>query len=103
MKKTFDLKMHQANWKVSLMLDNLASHNIAYQPIKMKIKFFEPNLTPFVQPLNLDDADKQDVYNISLIEAMFLAKDTWHAISLEMIKNCWDHSRIHKITSCFML
>ena len=109
--------MRQANRKVCLTLDNFAGHNIAYQPTNVKIEFFEPNLTPFVQPLDtgvircfkahyrqalcqraldLDDAGEWDIYKISLVEAMFLAKDAWHAISSETIKNCWDHTGIQR-------
>ena len=64
---------------------------------------------PFVQPLDvgiircfkahyrqafcrcaliLDDAGDQDIYKISLIEAMDMATIAWDAINLGMIKNC---------------
>ena len=90
-------------------------YNINYQPTNVKIVFFEPNLTPFVQPLDagvircfkahyrqafcqralkLDDAGEQDIYKISLIEAMLMAKEAWDAINSETIKNCWDHTGI---------
>jgi hypothetical protein len=83
----------------------------------VKIVFFEPNLTPFVQPLDagvircfkahyhqafcqraleLDDAGEQDIYKISLIEAMLMAKEAWDAINSETIKNCWDHTGIQR-------
>ena len=109
--------MRQANRKVCLTLDNFAGHNIAYQPTNVKIEFFEPNLTPFVQPLDagvircfkahyrqalcqraldLDDAGEWDIYKISLVEAMFMAKDAWHAISSETIENCWEHTGIQR-------
>jgi hypothetical protein len=92
-------------------------HNINYQPTNVKIVFFEPNLTPFVQPLDagvircfkahyrrafcqraleLDDAGEQDIYRISLIEAMLMAKEAWDAINSETIKNCWDHAGIQR-------
>jgi hypothetical protein len=113
----FDLKMRQSNRNVCLTLDNFSGHNIAYQPTNVKIEFFEPNLTPFVQPLDagvircfkahyrqgfchraleLDDAGEQDIYKISLVEAMFMAKDAWDAISSETIKNCWGHTGIQR-------
>lgn len=115
--KTFDLKMRQANRNVCLTLDNFAGHEIAYQPTNVKIVFFEPNLTPFVQPLdagvircfkahyrqalcqralNLDDAGEQDIYKINLAEAMFAAKDAWQSITSETIRNCWDHTGIQR-------
>ncbi len=109
--------MRQANRNVCLTLDNFSGHNIAYQPTNVKIEFFEPNLTPFVQPLDtgvircfkahyrqafcqcaleLDDAGEWDIYKISLIEAMFMAKDAWKAINSETIKNCWGHTGIQR-------
>jgi hypothetical protein len=113
----FDLKMRQANRNVCLTLDNFSGHNIAYRPTNVKIEFFEPNLTPFVQPLDagvircfkahyrqalcqraleLDDAGERDIYKISLLEAMFMAKDAWKAIKSETIKNCWGHTGIQR-------
>jgi hypothetical protein len=48
----FDLKMGQQNHKVCLTVDNFSAHEIAYQPKNMQIKYFGPNLTSFVQPLD---------------------------------------------------
>lgn len=111
----FDLTMRRANRNVCLTLDNFAGHEIAYQPTNVKIEFFEPNLTPFVQPLDagvircfkahyrqalcqraldLDDAGEQEIYKINLAEAMFMANDAWHSITPETIRNCWDHTGI---------
>jgi len=113
--KMFDLKMHQENRNVCLTLDNFSGHNIAYWPTNVKIEFFKPDLTPFVQPLDagvircfkahycqafcqrtsyLDDAGDWDIYKITLIEAMFMAKEAWDAINSETIKNCWKHTGI---------
>jgi hypothetical protein len=109
--------MCQANHNVCLTLNNFSGHEIAYQPTNVKIEFFEPNLTPFVQPLDagvircfkahyrqafcqcaldLDDAGERDIYKINLVEAMFMAKDAWNAISSETIKNCWEHTGIQR-------
>ena len=109
--------MRQANQNVCLTLDNFAGHEIAYQPTNVKIVFFKPNLTPFVQPLdagvircfkahyrqalcqralNLNDAGEQDIYKTNLAEAMFAAKDAWQSITSETIRNCWDHTRIQR-------
>src|SRR5262245_13698155 len=102
--KMFDSKMHQENHKVCLTVDNFSGHNISYQPTNVKIEFFEPNLTPFVQPLdagiiqcfkahycqalcqctlNLDQAGEHDIYKIKLKEAMFMARVAWNAITPE--------------------
>jgi hypothetical protein len=109
--------MHQANHNVCLTLDNFSGHEITYQPTNVKIEFFAPNLTPFVQPLDagvircfkahyhqafcqhaldLDDAGEWDIYKINLVKAMFMAKDAWNAISSETIKNCWEHTGIQR-------
>ena len=109
--------MRQANRNVCLTLDNFSGHEITYQPTNVKIEFFEPNLTPFIQPLDagiircfkahyrqafcqraldLDDAGEQDIYKISLVEAMYMAKEAWDAINSRTIKNCWEHTGIQR-------
>ena len=50
--KTMDLKMQQQNQKICLTMDNFSAHEIAYEPMNIKLMYFEPNLTPFVQPLD---------------------------------------------------
>ena len=50
--KGMDLEMHQQNRNVCLTMDNFSTHKIAYQPMNIKIIFFEPNLTPFLQLLD---------------------------------------------------
>src|SRR5579859_1996920 len=100
----FDLQMRQQNRKVCLTLDNFSGHEIAYQPTNVKIEFFEPNLMPFVQPLDagviccfkahyrqalcqrtldLDQAGEREIYKIKLNEAMFMARAAWNAITQE--------------------
>ena len=111
----FDLKLRKENRHVCLTLNNVFGHDIAYQPTNVKIEFFEPNLTPFVQPLSagiiqcfkahycqafcqraleLDDIGERDIYKISLIEAINMALKAWAAISSETIMNCWEHTGI---------
>jgi len=34
------------------MLDNFSGHTIAYVPTHIELIYFEPNLTPYVQPLD---------------------------------------------------
>src|SRR4051812_19098518 len=105
----FDLKMHQQGCKVCLTVDNFSGHSFKYEPLNVQLKFFAPNLTSFVQPLDagvircfkahywwafcicvldLDDAGEEDIYKINLLEAMLMAKEAWGAITLSTIKNC---------------
>src|SRR4051812_20006456 len=100
--KTFDLKMHEQNRKVCLIVDNFSGHDFAYQPTNVQLEFFEPNLTSFVQPLDagiircfkahyqhafclcaldLDKAGEPEIYKINLLEAMLMAKEAWDAIT----------------------
>jgi hypothetical protein len=96
-------------------MDNFSAHNISYTPRNVRIEHFEPNLTPFVQPLNagiihcfkahyryafclcaieLDDAGEQEIYKINLYEAMVMARGAWNAVESATIRNCWDHTKI---------
>ena len=41
------------NRKVLLTLDNFAAHkNLSYQPTNIRLEYFLPNMTSFVQPLD---------------------------------------------------
>ncbi|KIO05782.1 hypothetical protein M404DRAFT_98282, partial [Pisolithus tinctorius Marx 270] len=81
----------------------------------IQLKSFHPNLTSHVQPndagiicsfkahyrqgfcqcaIDLDKAGKQDIYKITLHEAMVMAKEAWDAVTPITIKNCWDHCGI---------
>ena len=101
------------NWHVTLMPDNFSSHSISYEPTNIELIYLEPNLTPYVQPLdagiihcmkahywrafctwavNLDEAGEPDIYKINLLEVMVLVRQAWDAVSQEMIANCWRHT-----------
>ena len=88
---------------------------IAYQPTNIELIYFEPNLTPYVQPLDagiircfkahyrkafcaraidMDDAGEEDIYKINLLEVMLMARQAWDAVSPETIANCWRHTGI---------
>jgi hypothetical protein len=88
---------------------------ISYKPTNIQIEFFEPNLTPYVQPcdagiictfkalyrrafsaraVDLDEAGEADIYDINTLEAMFMAKKAWEEVSSETIQHCWKHSGI---------
>jgi hypothetical protein len=113
----FDLKMRQQNRHVVLTLDNFSGHEFAYQPTNVKLVFFEPNLTAFVQPLDagvicclkahyrsafchraleLDDAGERDIYKIDLLEAMHMVNDAWDNVTSTTIEHCWDHTGIQR-------
>jgi hypothetical protein len=99
-------------------MDNCPGHvAITYEPKNIKLLYFEPNLTAFVQPLDariircfkahyrkafcqcaieLDDAGERDIYKIDLLESLTLAKEAWDAVSEQTISNCWFHTQIVK-------
>jgi DDE superfamily endonuclease len=100
---------------IALTLDNFSGHAISYQPKNILIIFFEPNMTPYVQPLDAgiircfkahyrqafclraieqDEAGKENVYQMDLLEAMLLAKKSWDAVSPQTIAHCWNHTKI---------
>ena len=81
----------------------------------MRLEFFEPNMTAYVQPLDariiqcvkahyrqafclcaieLNDAGEDDIYKINLLEVMLMVKDAWKAVTPETIVNCWNHMKI---------
>jgi hypothetical protein len=49
--KDFDTKMQNQNQHIYFTLDNFSGHNIQYKPQNIRLVFFEPNMTSFVQPL----------------------------------------------------
>ena len=48
----FDVRMRNENRHIVLFIDNFSGHNISYKPCNIELEYFEPNLTPFVQPLD---------------------------------------------------
>lgn len=113
--KELDHEFRSANRYVALTLDNFAGHMIAYEPTNIEFIYFEPNLTPYVQPLDagiilcvkahyrkafcaravdLDEAGEEDIYKINLLEVMLMVRRAWDAVTPETIAHCWKHSGI---------
>lgn len=113
--KEVDQHFRSKQQHVALTLDNFPGHMIAYQPTNIELIYFEPNLTPYVQPLDagiircfkahyrkafcaraidMDDAGEEDIYKINLLEVMLMARQAWDAVSPETIANCWRHTGI---------
>jgi hypothetical protein len=100
---------------IILLADNFKGHFVAYKPTNIRVEFFQPNLTPFVQPcdagvirtfkakycrafcaraIDLDEAGEPDVVDINILEAMFMAKQAWEEVSIDTINHCWKHTGI---------
>jgi len=115
--KNLDVKMHQQERKIILLLDNFSGHYVDFIPQNIQVNFFAPNLTSFVQPcdgsiiycfkahyrqafcicaLNLEEAGEHEIYKVNLLEAMLMAKDTWNAVTQDTIRHCWDHTKIQQ-------
>lgn len=98
-----------------MMLDNFLGHDISYKPTNIELIHFEPNLTPYVQPLDagiihcvkahyrkafclraveLDEAGEEDIYKINLLQVMLMVREAWDAVTPETIANCWKHTKI---------
>ncbi|KIJ52173.1 hypothetical protein M422DRAFT_243772 [Sphaerobolus stellatus SS14] len=103
--KDLDIKMWSQNRHICLLLNNFSGHYISYEPKNINLEFFEPNMTPFVQPcdagitrcfkahyrrtfcnqaLDQEEAGEKDIYKINLLEAIM--EDT--------IEHCWEHTKI---------
>ena len=107
--------MRVANCQVCLFVDNFSGHTVDYEPTNVQLEFFEPNLTPFVQPcdagvihclkalyrcefchraIELDDAGEHEIYKINLLEGMMMVQRAWNQVSQQTITNCWNHTQI---------
>ena len=113
--KLQDIQFKRLNCKSLLLINNFSGHNISYTPTNMRLEFFEPNMTSYVQPLDagiiqcvkahyrrafclraikLDDAGEDDIYKINLLEVMLMVKEAWKAVTPKTIANCWNHTKI---------
>ena len=108
--------MQQTNRKILLLIDNFGGHQWREDKIKnITVRFFSPNLTPFVQPadagiirclkaifrklvlrrsLDREDAEEDDIFEINQLEAMRLLEEAWRGITQSTIVNCWQHTGI---------
>jgi DDE superfamily endonuclease len=107
--------MRNENRNICLTLDNFSGHYIRYEPRNIQFLYFEPNMTPFVQPLDVgiircfkayyrqqfclcaiekDDLGERDIYKITLLEAMLMAKAAWGRVDSSTIQHCWNHTKI---------
>ena len=111
-----NLRMKRTNRKILLLLDNFSGHKWHKETIThIKVIFFSPNLTPFVQPadagiirclkaifrklilrrsLDREDAGEIDIFAINQLEAMRLLEEAWKSIKQSTIVNCWRHTGI---------
>ena len=51
--KKLDLKMCTQKCHILLTINNFSGHLLDYIPTNIQIEFFKPNLTAFVQPLDV--------------------------------------------------
>lgn len=98
---------------ILLTVDNFSGHEVAYEPTNIRVEFFEPNLTAFIQlcdagiirtfkakhrrafcarTIDLDEAGETDVYSINILEAMLMAQGAWGAVTSDTITHCWQHT-----------
>jgi len=52
--KNLDVWIKAENWHVLLTINNFSGHSIDYESTNIQIKFFEPNMILFVQPLDIE-------------------------------------------------
>jgi hypothetical protein len=115
--KFLDIHFRRQNRHIIYLLDNFSGHEISYKPTNIKLEWFAPNLTSYVQPLDagiircvkahyrrafciraldLDAAGEANIYAINQLEVMKMANEAWDAVSAETITNCWNHTRIQR-------
>jgi hypothetical protein len=115
--RDFDKKMRQENRNVCLHLDNFSGHYIDYEPTNVRIVYFGPNLTSWVQPLDAgiircfkahyrqrfcksalerDELGEVNIYGINLLQVLQMATAAWDDVSPETIRNCWKHAGIQR-------
>ena len=109
-------RMKTTNWTILLLLDNFSGHKWHKEMItNIKVLFFSPNLTPFVQPadasiirclkaifrklmlyrsLDCEDAGEDDIFAINQLEVMRLLEEAWDSVKQSTIVNCWRHTGI---------
>jgi len=113
--KDLDIKMRCQNRHILLYMDNFSGHKISYRPTNIELEYFEPNMTPYVQPcdagiircfkamyrrnfcmraIDLDEIGEREIYKINLLDAMVMAKQAWDAVTPETIQHCWNHTHI---------
>ena len=111
----FDGMMQAQKRNVCLHLDNFSGHYISYEPMNIKLIYFEPNLMAWVQPLDAgiihcfkahyqqrfckealkwDASGEVDIYSFDLLDMLHMAVDAWDDVTPETIKNCWKHANI---------
>jgi len=44
--------------------------------------------------VDLDAVGKRNIYKLTLLEGMTMAKAAWEAVSAKTIQHCWDHTKI---------
>ena len=107
--------MKQEGRHILLHADNFSEHYVDYEPSNIRLEFFEPNLTAHVQPLDasiircvkalyrralceraldLEEAGKEDLFKINVLEAMQTLKKSWAEVKPSTIANCWRHTVI---------
>ncbi|CAA7270543.1 unnamed protein product [Cyclocybe aegerita] len=113
--RKLDIKFGKEKRRICLTVDNFSAHYIDYEPRNIRLEFFEPNLTSYVQPcdagiirtikalyrkafclraVELDEADEPDIYKINLLKAMLMVQQAWDAVDAKTISNCWRHAKI---------
>src|SRR5712692_9457119 len=108
--------MKQQKRDVLLLIDNAPSHIFDASTLtNVRVEFFEPNMTPHIQPmdagvihafkahyrrlyimraLDCDEEGTADIYWIDQLEAMRLAIEAWDCVSEKTVENCWNHTGI---------
>jgi len=127
--KSLNSKLKEESQNVLLLLDNFKGHSLPKGGVSnIRVKFFAPNLTSHVQPLDAgiikcfksyyrkktilrsinlftEELEKKertpmkDMFKVNQLVAMRISKKAWDSLSTSTIANCWGATKIIKSPS----
>lgn len=111
--RKFNKDMKKQNKKVLLLIDNCTAHNELPKLDFVRVKFFPPNCTSVLQPLDQGIIKAVKSHYRSMLlrhmllsienggekkpnvkEAIDMISGSWNSIRQKTIVNCWNHARL---------
>ena len=109
--RKFDSRMSLQNRRIALLLDNCSAHPKSVSGLKsIQMFFLPPNCTSVLQPMDqgiircfkhhyrtainkkhIEALDKEQEFNLTMLDALREAQRAWTKVSKETISNCWLH------------
>jgi hypothetical protein len=111
--------MKHQKWFIILWVNNFSGHTTGYKPTNIRLEFFSPNLTLYVQPCDagiirclkahyrcslairavyLYEINDSSPFKIDL-SAIRLLGAAWSQVTQTTIANCWKHTGVCPVES----